>query len=145
MKRVNLRAYAIIEHNDFVLVTDEFRIGKRMTKFPGGGHEWGEGLTETILRECREELGQQPSSLEHFYTTDFFVPSAFRNTDQLIAVYYRATLPEPEKIPVQETPFAFEEETDGAQVFRWISRSEISADHFTYPIDQHVAELLRQQ
>jgi 8-oxo-dGTP diphosphatase len=143
MNRINLRAYAVIEHNGFVLVTDEFRIGKRMTKFPGGGHEWGEGLAETVMRECREELGQEPLTLEHLYTTDFFVPSAFRSTDQLIAVYYRATLPEPDKILVKETPFAFDEETDGAQVFRWISRKEISEAHFTYPIDQHVAELLR--
>jgi 8-oxo-dGTP diphosphatase len=143
MKRINLRAYAIIEHNDFVLVTDEFRIGKRMTKFPGGGHEWGEGLAETLLRECREELGQQPTSLEHFYTTDFFVPSAFRSTDQLVAVYYRVILPEPEKIVVKYVPFDFDQEIDGAQLFRWINRNEISADHFTYPIDKHVAALLR--
>lgn len=143
MKRINLRAYAIIEHNDFVLVTDEFRIGKRMTKFPGGGHEWGEGLAETLLRECREELGQQPTSLEHFYTTDFFVPSAFRSTDQLVAVYYRVVLPEPEKVAVKDIPFDFDQEIDGAQLFRWINRNEISADHFTYPIDQHVAALLR--
>ncbi|MGL5892958.1 MAG: NUDIX hydrolase [Bacteroidia bacterium] len=143
MKRINLRAYAVIEHNGFVLVTDEFRIGKRMTKFPGGGHEWGEGLAETVMRECREELGQQPLTLEHFYTTDFFVPSAFRSDDQLVAVYYRVTLPEPEKISVKETQFAFDEEIDGAQLFRWISRKEISAGHFTYPIDQHIAELLR--
>ncbi|MFN8714729.1 MAG: NUDIX hydrolase [Bacteroidota bacterium] len=143
MKRINLRAYAIIEHNDFVLVTDEFRIGKRMTKFPGGGHEWGEGLAETLLRECREELGQQPTSLEHFYTTDFFVPSAFHSSDQLVAVYYRVILPEPEKIAVKDVPFDFDQEIDGAQLFRWINRNEISADHFTYPIDQHVAAMLR--
>lgn len=144
MKRINLRAYAIIQYKDSVLLSDEFRIGKRMTKFPGGGHEWGEGLVETVKRECLEELNQEPVSVEHFYTTDFFVASAFRADDQLVSIYYNVQLPHPEAIQVAERPFAFEEEIDGAQAFRWVKRSELSSDMFTYPIDQHVALLLQQ-
>lgn len=143
-KRYNIRVYALITWNEKILVTDEFRMNLRMTKFPGGGHEWGEGIADTVNRECEEELGQIPVSIEHFYTTDFFIASAFRETDQLISIYYKAILPHPEKIPVVENAFDFPEETDGAQVFRWIPLNEISPSHFTFPIDQKVAELLRQ-
>lgn len=144
-KRYNVRAYALIEHNNQLLLTDELRLNTRMTKLPGGGHEWGEGLEATIRRECREELNQEPLSVTHFYTTDFFVASAFRPSDQLIAVYYRVLLPAPELVPVVAEPFAFPEETDGAQVFRWIPLHALSADMCTYPIDQHVIQQLLAQ
>ncbi|MCU0433783.1 MAG: NUDIX hydrolase [Bacteroidia bacterium] len=143
MKRINLRAYAIIEHEGNVLVTDELRMNKYMTKFPGGGHEWGEGLEETVRRECREELNQEPASVTHFYTTDFFVASAFSPDDQLVSVYYLVSLPSPESIAVVQTRFEFTAHTDGEQTFRWIKRSELTPDIFTYPIDQQVAALLR--
>jgi 8-oxo-dGTP diphosphatase len=142
MKRINLRAYAIVEHNGNVLVTDELRMNKYMTKFPGGGHEWGEGLEETVRRECREELNQEPLTVTHFYTTDFFMASAFRPDDQLVSVYYFVTLPNPESIVVADAQFAFATHTDGAQTFRWIKRSALTPDVFTYPIDQKVAALL---
>ena len=143
MKRYNIRVYALIEWEGKILVTDEYRMGMRMTKFPGGGHEWGEGIAQTVIRECIEELGQEPVSVSHFYTTDFFIASAFREDDQLISIYYKATLPAPGEIITADMPFAFPEETEGAQVFRWISDAEISPDDFTFPIDKKVADLIR--
>jgi ADP-ribose pyrophosphatase YjhB (NUDIX family) len=143
MKRYNIRVYALIEWEGKILVTDEYRMGMRMTKFPGGGHEWGEGIAQTVIRECMEELGQEPVSVSHFYTTDFFIASAFREEDQLISIYFKAILPAPWQIPTADMPFAFPEETDGAQVFRWISEAEISPEDFTFPIDKKVAELIR--
>lgn len=144
MKRYNIRVYALVVWNDQLLVTDEFRMDMRMTKFPGGGHEWGEGLADTVRRECEEELFQTPVEVEHFYTTDFFIASAFREEDQLISIYYKVRLPFPEKIPAMNDAFAFPEEIDGAQIFRWIPMSEVSPEQFTFPIDQKVAELLMQ-
>lgn len=143
MKRYNIRVYALVIHNGQVLVTDEYRMGVRMTKFPGGGHEWGEGLIDTLFRECMEELGQEPMTAEHFYTTDFFVESAFRKEDQLISIYYKADLLFPEKIPVVEEAFKFTEEVDGAQVFRWIPLDELEESNLTFVIDQKVAGMLK--
>ncbi|HTL81469.1 MAG TPA: NUDIX domain-containing protein, partial [Bacteroidia bacterium] len=137
-KKYNIRVYALVTHEEKILVTDEFRFGMRMTKFPGGGHEWGEGLAETVVRECREELGQQPVSIEHFYTTDFFVQAAFREGEQLISIYYKVVLPHPEKISAKEIPFDFEKEEEGAQIFRWIRLTDLKEDDFTFPIDKFV-------
>jgi ADP-ribose pyrophosphatase YjhB (NUDIX family) len=143
MKRYNVRAYALIIHEGKILLTDELLMGTRMSKFPGGGHEWGEGLMETIRRECMEELGQELISAEHFYTTDFFVASAFREEDQMISVYYKVVLPHPEKIETEEAVFKFKDEINGAQIFRWVALDKLTPDQLTYPIDKRVAELLR--
>jgi 8-oxo-dGTP diphosphatase len=143
MKKYNIRAYALILYEGKILVTDEFRNGRRMTKFPGGGHEWGEGLIETVKRECVEELEQEPIAVEHFYTTDFFVGSAFRPDDQLISVYYKTILPFPEKIKVTETEFDFEEEKEGAQIFRWIPLEKLTPEQFTFVIDKKVVGMIK--
>ena len=145
MKRYNIRVYALIIHEEKILLTDELRLGTRMTKFPGGGHEWGEGLLETIKRECIEELEQELISAEHFYTTDFFVASAFREEDQMISVYYKVTLPNPERIETEEIVFKFKDEVDGAQIFRWIPLDQLTPELLTYPIDKRVVELLLNQ
>lgn len=142
-KKYNIRVYAIIEYEGSVLLTDEFRFGKRMTKFPGGGHEWGEGLADTIRRECEEELAQTPVMIEHFYTTDFFVEAAFRDREQLISIYYKVQLPHPEKIEAKQKPFDFEVEEEGAQIFRWRKITDLTEEEITFPIDKVVAKMLR--
>ena len=51
----NIRVYALlINEKNEVLITDEFRFGKEVTKFPGGGLHWGEGTIDCLQRECRE-------------------------------------------------------------------------------------------
>ena len=89
MSIFNIRVYALlINDQQEVLVTDEFRFGKEMTKFPGGGLNWGEGTIDCLHRECREELGCEIRIVKHFYTTDFFQCSAFHADHQLISIYY---------------------------------------------------------
>ncbi|TND00462.1 MAG: ADP-ribose pyrophosphatase [Bacteroidetes bacterium] len=145
MKRFNIRVYGLVLYNGHALVTDEIRGEKHMTKFPGGGLEWGEGIKDCLCREFAEELGQEPAIENLFYVTDYFQQSAFREEDQLISIYYTVKLPWPDNIPVADEVFAFEEPVDGAQTFRWIPLKTLDPDHFTYPVDQLVARMLREE
>jgi len=142
-KRFNIRVYALIIKEGKILVTDEQRGGARMTKFPGGGLEWGEGIADALRRECNEEMQQDPVSWEHFYTTDFFMQSAFRAEDQLISIYYKVHLPFPDKVVTSEIPFQHTRDEEGAQTFRWVHIHALMEEDITYPIDKHVANMIK--
>jgi 8-oxo-dGTP diphosphatase len=81
----NLRVYGTILNiwGNSVLVADEFQQGMRMTKFPGGGLDFGEGIIDCLKREAIEEFGQEITNLEHYYTTDFFHKVLFSKTSSL--------------------------------------------------------------
>src|SRR5262245_27242023 len=80
--------YRILLSVRAMLVSDEHIRGMDVTKFPGGGLEFGEGPRECLMREFREELDIEVEVTSHFYTTDFFVASAFDPNVQVISIYY---------------------------------------------------------
>jgi 8-oxo-dGTP diphosphatase len=139
----NVRVYGLLinEHQE-VLLTDEQVQGYRFTKFPGGGVEFGEGLTEALKREFIEECNTEVEVLRHFYTTDFFVKSAF-NDSQIISVYYVVKPVGDLNFNVQTMQFDFDGEGDNLQSFRWKRLDDLKADDVTFPIDQYVVELLK--
>lgn len=143
ISRFNVRVYMILEHEGSILLSDEFILGNAYTKFPGGGLEYGEGLVEGLKREAIEELGQEIEVLEHFYTTDFFQRSGFRNSDQLIAVYYSARLKELPKFKVSDKRFDFDTSKMDTEVFRWVAYSEIHPEMMSFPIDRFVVSQLK--
>ena len=141
----NSRVYGICVHQKNVLVTDEIRYGKMITKFPGGGLQFGEGTIDCLIRECMEEFGQRVKVKEHFYTTDFFQRSAFNEKQQVVSVYYFISVPEPEKIPITKKKFDFHEVKEEAQTFRWIALKDLSEDDFTFPIEKTVSGMLKEK
>lgn len=85
---INIRVYGLwLNASGEVLVSREQIGGKAYLKFPGGGLVPGEGLIDALRREWREELDKEIRVIEHFYTTDYFQPSAWDNS-QVISVYY---------------------------------------------------------
>jgi len=145
MSIFNIRVYALlINEKNEVLVTDEFRFGTEMTKFPGGGLEWGEGTLDCLKRECREELGCEVEVIRHFYTTDFFQKAAFYKDQQLISIYYIVKNSTPLSITISKNKNALER-VENAQSFRWVALARLNADEFTFPIDKKVAGMLSVQ
>lgn len=141
----NIRVYGILIHNSKVLVTDEFRLGVRMTKFPGGGLEKGEGTIDCLKREWMEETGNETVVESHYYTTDFFQPSMFlAEVQQMINIYYLVSVPDPGKIKTSVQAFDFEL-IEGAQSFRWISLDHLNPDEFTLPIDKVLVKKLSEE
>ncbi len=140
-----IRVYAvIINENQEVLLSDEYILGTRMTKFPGGGLEFGESTLECLQREALEEFGQSIKIISHCYTTDFFQKALFYEDSQLISIYYYAYFTEPIRFKISEIPFDFPENADGSQSFRWKALHDLRPDEMTLPIDKKVAELLIQ-
>ena len=86
--RFNIRVYAILIQDGKLLLSTEQYLGKTLVKFPGGGVEYGEGIREALNREFREEVDRAVEIGELFYVTDYFIQSAFIESDQIISFYY---------------------------------------------------------
>jgi 8-oxo-dGTP diphosphatase len=138
----NVRVYGLLINNDNeVLISDEQEYGIRFTKFPGGGLEYGEGLIEGLKREFVEECNTEVEVISHFYTTDFFVKSAF-NDSQIISIYYLVKAVSDLRFTTKTIVFDFDGDGDTLQSFRWVKLSELTVADFTFPTDQYVADLL---
>lgn len=138
-----IRVYGLLFHNGHVLVSDEIIKGQRITKFPGGGLEYGEGLKECLIREIREEIGVEATDLEHFYTTDFFQQSAFHTTPmQVVSVYYTFAVADLSAIPVVAEPFNGSESGQRSELFRWLPLEGAKAEDISLPIDRVVLGMI---
>lgn len=142
MRNFNVRVYGILIHENKLLVSDEYIKGMNITKLPGGGLEFGEGTIECVIREFKEELNLDIEVISHFYTTDFFVNSAFSHNNQVISIYYKVKAISKHEFKVSETVFDFMEKMEGAQSLRWIDMDAISENDFTFIIDKRVGEML---
>ena len=141
----NVRIYGLLINDlNEVLISDEQEFGMQFSKFPGGGLEFGEGLIEGLKREFLEECNMPVDVIRHFYTTDFFVKSIF-NEAQLISVYYLVKNVLPLELNIKSDPFDFDGDGDVLQSFRWVKVDKLKKEDLTFPVDQHVAELLRKE
>jgi 8-oxo-dGTP diphosphatase len=144
-ERYNIRVYGIcINEKDEVLLTDERRGRYVMTKFPGGGHHFGEGLADALKREFLEEAALEVEVLDLLYINDFLQISAFNPKDQLISIYYRVRPREVSTLKVTDKVHDFTEGHDDCQTFRWVALRDLDEAEFTFPIDKVVVQRIRQ-
>ena len=149
----NIRVYGIlINEKSEVLVSDELIRGSYITKFPGGGLEFGEGTRDCLRREFQEEMNLKVEVGEHIYTTDFYQRSAFNPGHQIISIYYAVTALDEIKAPLRNKPFDFDEqqlrvynETGETETFRFIDWEIFSDAVVTLPIDKIVAAMLKEK
>lgn len=132
-----IRVYGIYVKDGKVLLSNEQYSEKQMLKFPGGGLEYGEGTIECLARELKEEYNLELASAKHYYTTDFFVPSAFHNKTGVMSIYYLIDFKN-KNIPVNQV-FKDHEAT---RVLEWATLSEFDPLLLTFPIDQKVGSML---
>jgi 8-oxo-dGTP diphosphatase len=149
----NIRVYGIlINENKQVLVSDEFIRGMQITKFPGGGLEFGEGTRDCLKREFMEEMNLNVEVGDHIYTTDFFQMSAFNKEHQIISIYYFAKALEAIKAPLREKAFDFDEqqlkvyaEMGETETFRFVDWHNFSEASVHLPIDKIIASILKEK
>ena len=151
MNNFNIRVYGILQDEQKrILLSDEFIRGDYITKFPGGGLEFGEGTRDCLKREFMEETGLNVTIGEHFYTTDFFQLSAFNKEHQIISIYYFVHCSESDKLETHDKPFDFVPEQTAdpngeSEVFRRIDWKDLNEESVTLPIDKVVVQLLKER
>ncbi len=142
-RRFNIRVYGLHIDDGWVLVTDEFRLGIYMTKFPGGALEFGEGTIDCLRREFNEELHTEIGEIAHYYTTDFYQPTTLLPSNmQLMNIYYLVSLLEPYGFSTTSRRFDIPA-IDGAQAFRRLRIRELTETEFTFPIDKYLVSKLK--
>ena len=151
MSLFNVRVYGIlIDSANRILVADEYIRGMYVTKFPGGGLEFGEGTRDCLKREFKEETNLEVTIGDHIYTTDFFQISAFNNRDQIISIYYAVHAIEPIGLTTSNKVFDFEPDAVSdpngtAEAFRWIEWADLNEDSVSLPIDKVVVRMLKEK
>lgn len=147
----SIRVYGLlVDDQKRVLVSDEYIRGMYITKFPGGGLEFGEGTRDCLAREFMEEMNLRVRVDGHLYTTDFFQMSAFNKEYQIISIYYYVTALDPIRAPLRDEPFQFDERememyrnTGETETFRFVPWEAFGEGSVTLPIDKIVAEIVR--
>lgn len=140
--KFNIRIYGILIEDKKLLIVDEKYKHRDITKFPGGGMNPGEGAIDCLQREIKEELHMDVDVTEHYYTTDFFQRSAFREDEQILSIYYLIK----RNYPQQPINYNWQEVANEHKIkFRWIALEDLRAEMFTFPIDKKVGETLIQQ
>jgi 8-oxo-dGTP diphosphatase len=143
MSHFNLRVYGLLLNDkNEILLSDEHRFGKKFTKFPGGGVDFGEGTKAALQREFQEEMGIEVEVGELFYLVDFFQASAWDASQQIVSAYYFVQYHNWQSIPcVLEKCYP---EHDGEHN-RWVKLSELLDEDVDLPIDKVVVELLKKR
>ena len=130
----NIRVYALCVINNKLLALNEHFAGKLITKFPGGGLEFGEGTVACLKREFKEELNLEIKVNDAFYIQENFVQSLAKDQKQLLMLYFKATILDFENLKIVDTDI---------QNINWIDLNE--SNPFSLPVDKIVFTKLQNE
>lgn len=133
--KINVRVYACTVKDNKVLTLFEEYAGQPLLKFPGGGLEFGEGLTDCLHREFDEELNVKIEIVEHLYTQEDFLVSRFRENEQLLTIYYMVKIVNEEDFLILDPCI---EKTEWLHI-------DTEINPFTLPVDKIVFEKLKEK
>lgn len=137
-KKFNVRVYGIYIENEKLLISIEQIGNNTITKFIGGGLEFGEGISDCLIREFKEELNLDIEIVSHFYTTDFFVESFVNKNHQVISVYYL--------VRPTNGLFSLEKlELNSDQKLAWLNLKEAKVEDMSLIIDKKVLSMILEQ
>jgi 8-oxo-dGTP pyrophosphatase MutT (NUDIX family) len=136
----NIRVYALIVQRDSLLITEEKHGHLFLTKFPGGGLQFGESIPDALKRELIEELNVEVSDTKLFHVTESFVTSFLNKNQQVVGVYYLVNLKE--ELTNQYLEDNKLELENGFVEFKWKSFDELHPEKFSSMIDQEVFKKL---
>ncbi|MDR2123262.1 MAG: NUDIX domain-containing protein [Flavobacteriaceae bacterium] len=133
IRRMNVRVYALLIHEEKLLFLKEMYAGNQLLKLPGGGLELGEGTKQTLEREFMEELNLKVIVKEHFYTQDFFLRSRLTPDSQLLSIYYKVECEDLSTLKIID---------EGIAEILWIPLEELNVEKIPLPVDKVVIEML---
>lgn len=133
--KINVRVYAIIIKDGKVLALHEEYVGEQLMKFPGGGLEFGESVLQCVQRELEEELNIKVKNIEHLYTQEDFLVSKFRNSEQLLSIYYLAEMIDENELLIMDPCI---------EKIEWVSLTA-EENPFLLPIDKIAFDVLQKK
>ena len=131
--KINVRVYATVIKDRKILALHEEYVGDQLLKFPGGGLEFGEGVLDCLHREFEEELNLKITNLTHLYTQEDFMVSKFRESEQLLTLYYTADIVDENDLIIRDACI---------EKIEWISL-DTEENPFPLPVDKIVFDLLK--
>ncbi len=66
-KILRVGVYGILIRDNKILMAKEQSGSRSIYNFPGGGIEYDEGLSDALIRECKEEIGAQIHIKDRLY------------------------------------------------------------------------------
>ncbi|RCL72043.1 MAG: NUDIX hydrolase [Flavobacteriales bacterium] len=141
MNQFNLRVYGFILNEDQeLLLSDEYRFDTFFTKLPGGGVEFGEGILDALSREFKEELNSEIISSELIFLNEFFQESVFHKNVQVTCFYYLVKCSNIDSFGKKDYTIPFN--TNGEKQ-RWMKIQEIDEDQLSFKTDQLALKKLK--
>ena len=134
MNKFNVRVYGIWIKSDKILLSHENIDGYAMTKFPGGGLEFGEGSLDCLKREFMEELNVKITRFRLIHVSEKYIPSVFEKNEQVIAVHY--LIESDDSIKNYETVQNTAVGRSNRIHFKWHKLSQFLIDDFSFEMDK---------